>query len=114
MFLVRQPAPTSWVYDVLGKAGFWKALRLKQSVDRGMVYPIAPIAECLAKGPTMWGQRGFCEKEKVRGVLVHHRNDVDQGRVVGPRLLDVYCKESEFDGHLGEGRRLVGCSDPRS
>jgi hypothetical protein len=41
-----------------------------------MVYPIAFAGECLAKGPTMWGQQGFREEEKVLGVLVHHRNDV--------------------------------------
>ena len=39
---------------------------------------------CMAKDPAMWGQRGFCEKEKVRIVLVQHRNDVDQGGAVGP------------------------------
>ena len=75
------------------EAGFRKAFRLERGVGRGMLYPVASIAECLAKGPIMWGQRGFCEKEKIRGVLVHHRNDVDQGRGVGPRLLHVYGKK---------------------
>ena len=55
VFLVGQPAPTSWVDDVLGEAGFRKAFRLERSVGRSMVYLIAPIAWCLAKGPAMWG-----------------------------------------------------------
>jgi hypothetical protein len=93
MLLVGQPTSSSCVNDVIGEAGFWKAVRLEREVGRMMVYPIAPIAECLAKGPTMWGQRSFCEKKKNRGVVVHHRNDVDQGRGVGPRLLHVYGKK---------------------
>ena len=63
--------------DVLGKAGLRNVLRLERSVGRSMAYLIALVAECLAKGPTMWGQRGFREEEKVRVVLVHQRNDVD-------------------------------------
>ncbi len=78
------------------------------------MYPIAPIAECLAQGPTMWGQRGFSEQEKIRGVVVHHRNDVDQGRVVGPRLLNVYDKEFALCGRHGGGRRMVECRGPSS
>jgi hypothetical protein len=70
MLLVGQPTPTTWVNDVIGEAGFWKAVRLERSVGRMTVYPIAPIAECLAKGPTVWGQRGFCEEDKIRGVVV--------------------------------------------
>jgi hypothetical protein len=100
---------TSWVNDVLGGAGFRKALRLKGSVGRSMVYPIAPISACLTKGPTMWGKQIFCEKEKVRGVLVQHRNDIDQGRAADPRLLYIYGKEFEFYGRLVGGRGLIGC-----
>ena len=66
MFLVCQPTPTSRVNDVLGKADFWKALQLKRSVGRSMVYHIATIAECLAKGPTMRWQRNFSEKKKIQ------------------------------------------------
>jgi hypothetical protein len=99
---------------MLGKAGFRKALRLERGVDRSMMYPIASIAECMEKGPTMWGQRGFCEEEKVREMLIQHRNDVDQGRVVDPRLLNIYGQEFEFDGRLGGGCRLVGCRAPSS
>ena len=60
---------------MIGEAGFWKAVWLERSVGIMMVYPIvygvSPIiAECLAKGPTVWGQRGFCEEEKNRGVVV--------------------------------------------
>ena len=54
---------------MLGEAGFWKAFRLERCVGRGMVYPIASIAESMAKGPAMWEQRSFYEKEKVRCVL---------------------------------------------
>ena len=77
-----------------------------------MVYPIALIAERLEKGPTMWGQRVFCEEEKIRGVVVQHRNDVDQGRDVGPRLLNVYGKEFEFYGRRVGGCGMVGYRGP--
>ena len=62
---------------MLGEAGFRKAILLERSVGMMMVYHVAPIVECVAKGLTMLGHRGFCEKEKARGVLVQHRNDVD-------------------------------------
>ncbi len=114
VLLVGQPAATSRVDDVFGEAGFRKAFRLERSVGRSMVYPVSSIAECLTKGSAMWGQRIFFEKEKVRGVLVQHRNYVDQGWAVGPRLLDIYGKEFEFDGRCGGGRRMVGCRDPSS
>ena len=70
MLLLGQPTTTAWVDDVFGEVGFRKAVRLERGVGRSMVYPIAPIAECMKKGPVMWGQRSFCEKKKVRGVLV--------------------------------------------
>ena len=80
-----------------------------------MVYPVSSIAECLKKSPAMCaGQRSFCEKEKVRGVFVKHRNDVNQGGVVSPHLLNMYGKEFEFDARCSGGRRLVGCSGPSS
>ncbi len=62
--------------DVLGKAGLRNVLRLERSVGRSVVYPVAPVAEGLAKGPAMWGQWGFREEDKVRRVLVHHHSDV--------------------------------------
>jgi hypothetical protein len=96
VLLVGKPAATARVDDVFGEAGFRKAVRLERGVGRSMVYAIAPIAECMKKGPVVWGQRSFCEKQKIRGVLVHHRNDVDQGGVVGPCLLDIYCKKFKF------------------
>jgi len=94
---------------VIGEMGFWKTFRLEWSVGRSMVYPVTSIAECLTNSPAMCGQRSFCEKEKVRGVLVKHRNDFDQGGVVSPRLLDVYGKEFEFNPCCGGGRMLVRC-----
>ena len=63
MLLVGQPTPSSWVDDMIREAGFRKAVRLELGVGKIMVYPIAPIAERLEKGPAMWGQRGFCEEE---------------------------------------------------
>jgi hypothetical protein len=114
MLLVGQPTPSSWVDDVIGEAGFWKAVWLERSVGRMMVYPTAPIAECLAKGPNTWGQRRFYEEEKIRGVVVQHRIDVDQGRAVGPRLMNVYGEEFELHGRRGGGRRVVGCRGPSS
>ncbi len=79
-----------------GEAGFREAVCLERGVGRVVVYPIAPIAEHVEKGPTMWGQWGLCEEKKVRGVLVHHRNDVNQRRAVGPCLLSVDGNEFEF------------------
>jgi hypothetical protein len=99
---------------VIGKADFRKTVRLERSVGRMMVYPIAPIAECLAKGPTMREQRGFCEEEKIWGVGVQHRNDVDQGRAGGPRLLNVYGKKFEFYIRRGGGYGMVGYMSPVS
>ncbi len=96
MLLVGQPTASSWVDDMFREAGFRKAVRLQRGVCRMMVYPIASVAERLEKGPTMWRQRGFCEEEKIRGVVVQHRNDVDQGGAVCPRLLNVYSKEFVF------------------
>ncbi len=96
MFLVGQPTSSSRVDDMIREAGFRKAVRLERGVGRMMVYPITLIAERLEKGPTMWWLWGFCEEEKIRGVVVQHRNDVDQGGAVGPRLLDVNGKEFKF------------------
>jgi hypothetical protein len=70
VLLVGQPTTTAQVDDVFGEAGFQKAVRLERGVGRSVVYPIAPIAECMKKGPGVWGQRSFCEKKNVRGVLV--------------------------------------------
>ena len=78
MLLVGKPTATARVDDMFGEAGFRKAVRLESGVGRSMVYPIVHIAECIKKGPVVWGQRSFCEEQKVRGVLVQHRNDVDQ------------------------------------
>ncbi len=96
------------------EAGFRKAVRLERGVSRMTVYPIAPIAERLEKGPTMWGQRGFCGEKEIRVVVVQHRNDVDKGGAVGPRLLNVYGKEFKFYGRRGGGCRIAGCRDPVS
>ena len=74
---------------MFGETGFRKAFMLERGVGRSMVYPIAPIAECMKKGRVVWGQRSFCEKKK----LVQHRNDADQGGAVGPCLLDISCKK---------------------
>ena len=79
-----------------------------------MVYPIAPIAKRLEKSPTMWGQRGFFEKEKIRRVVVHHRNDVGKGGAVGPRILNIYGKDFKFYSRRGGGYRLAGCGGPVS
>jgi len=40
-------------------------------------------------------QWGLCEKEKVQGVLVHHRDDVDQGGDVGPCFFSIDGEELE-------------------
>jgi hypothetical protein len=41
---------------MIGEAGFRKAVQLERGVGRVVVYLIAPIAERMEKGPTMWGQ----------------------------------------------------------
>ena len=79
-----------------------------------MVYPIAPITERLKKGPTLWGQWGLCEEEKIRGVLVQHRDDVDQRGAIGPRFLSVYGEEFEIYGRRGGSRRMAMSSGPVS
>jgi hypothetical protein len=99
---------------VFREAGFWKAFRLEWSVGRRMVYPVISIAECLTKSPAMCGQWSFCEKEKVSGVLVKHRNDVDQEGAASPRILDVNGKEFEFNPRCGGGRMLVRCESSGS
>jgi hypothetical protein len=43
-----------------------------------VVYPVAPIAERVEKGSTMWVHWCFHEEKKIRGVWVKHIGDVDQ------------------------------------
>jgi len=43
----------------------------------------------------MWVHCGLCEEEKVAGVLVHHRNDVEQGGIGGPCPLRIDGEEPE-------------------
>ena len=62
----------------------------------------------------MWGQPGFREEEKIRGVVIQHRNDVDHGGAVGLRFLTVYGEDFEFYGRRGGGRIMVGCRGPSS
>ncbi len=88
-----------------GETGFWEAVRLERGVGRVVVYPIAPTAEHLEKGPTMRGHWGLCEEKEVRGVLVQHRNDVNQRGAVGRCLLSVDGKEFEFYNRRGGGCR---------
>jgi hypothetical protein len=110
MLRVGQPTLSSWVGDdMIREAGFRKAVRPERGAGKMMVYPLAPIAERLEKGPTMWGQWGFCEEEKILGVVVQYRNDVDQGGAVGPRLFNVYNKEFKFYGQRGGGCRMAWC-----
>ena len=62
---------------MIGEAGFRNVVRLERSVGRVAVYPVAPIAEVVEKGPTIWVHWGLREEEKIQGVLVEHRDDVD-------------------------------------
>ena len=86
---------------MIGEAGFRKAVRLERGVGRMVVYHVAPIAERVEKGPTMWVEWGLCEEEEIRGVLVQHRDDVDHGGAVGPCLLSVYGEEFVDYGRRG-------------
>ena len=92
--------------DMIGETGFRKAVRLERGVGRVVVYPVAPVAERLKKGPTMGGQWGLREEENIWGVLVQHRDDVDQRGTVGPRFFCVYGEESEGYGRRGGGCRI--------
>ena len=83
--------------DGLGKAG--PPVETERWPKHSVSY--SPYCGVLGEGPHYVGQRSFCEKEKVRGLLVQHRNDVDKGRAVGPSLLIIYGKEFEFNGRLG-------------
>ncbi len=51
--------------------------------------------------------RGLCEEEEVRGVLVQHRDNVDQGGVVGPCLLRVDGEEFWPSGRRGGVRSMA-------
>ncbi len=46
----------------------------------------------------MWVHWGLREEEEIRGMLVQHRNDVDQGGAVGPCFLSVDGEEFELRG----------------
>ena len=39
---------------MIGKAGFQKAVRLERGAGRVVVYPVAPIAERVEKGSTIY------------------------------------------------------------
>ena len=99
---------------MIGDAGFRKAVRLERAVGRMMMYLVAPIAERLEKGPTMWGQWGLSEEEIIQGVLVQHRDDVSQRGDVGPRFLSVYGEEFEVYGRRRGGCRMAKSSCPVS
>jgi len=97
---------------MIGEVGFRKAVRLKRGVGRVVVYLVASIAERVDKGPTMGMQWGLCEEEEIRGVLVQHRDDVDQGGTVGPCLLSVYGEEFEVFDRRGGGWSMARSSFP--
>jgi hypothetical protein len=99
---------------MIGEAGFRKAVRLERGVGRVVVYPAVPFAERVEKGPTVWVQWSLCEQEKIRGVLVQHRDDVDQGGAVGPCLLRVDDEEFEAFDHRGGGWSVAKSSVPIS
>ena len=43
---------------------------MERGVGWVVVYLVAPIAERVEKGPTMWMHWCLCKEKKVRGVLV--------------------------------------------
>ena len=67
-----------------------------------MVVFVAPIADRVEWRPNTWVRWGLCEEQKIRGVLIHHRDDVDQGGAVGPFLLSVDGKELQPYDRRGE------------
>ena len=58
------------------------------------------------------GVGGGGGKYHILQQVVQHRNDVDQGGAVGPRLLNVYGKEFKFYGRRGGGCRMAGSRGP--
>ena len=86
---------------MIGEAGFRKAVLLERGVGWVVMDSIAPIAERVDWGPTMWVRWGLCEERKIRGVLVHHRDDVDQAGAIGPCLLSVDGEELELFDRRG-------------
>ena len=101
VLLVGQPTSATSVGDMIGKEGFRKAVRLERGVGRMVVYPLAPTAERVEKGLTMWMHWCLCKEKKIRGVLVQHCDDVNKGRAVGPCLLNVDGEELESFARIG-------------
>jgi hypothetical protein len=52
VLLIGHPTPATGVGDVVGEAGFRKAVRVERGVGWVMVYSIVPIAERLEESPT--------------------------------------------------------------
>ena len=80
---------------MIWEAAFRKAVRLERGVRWVVVYSVAPIAECVDYGPTMWVHWGLYEEKQIRGVSVHRCDDVDQGGAIGPCLLSISGEELE-------------------
>ena len=76
-----------------------------------MVYLVPSIAERVEQSPTMWVQGSLSEKDKVRGLLVQHRNDVGQGGDVGPCFFSVDGEKREPNGRRGRVWGMVGGCD---
>jgi hypothetical protein len=54
------------VGEVIGEVGFRKAVRLRRGVEKMVMCFVAPIAERVEEGPTVWVQMRLCEEEEVR------------------------------------------------
>ena len=55
---------------MIREAGFREAVRLERDVGRVVVYTVAPNAERMEKGPTMWVHWCLRKEKEIRGVLV--------------------------------------------
>ena len=91
-----------------GEAGLRKIVRVERGIGRVVMYRVPPISELVEQSPTMRVHGSFCEKEKVRGMLVQQRNDVCQGGVVSPHFLYVDGDKCEPEGRKGRVWVMAG------
>ncbi len=96
MLLIGQPSSAARMGKMIGEAGLRETIWVGRGIERMVAYLISPIAEIVEQGLVVWVKRGLCKEEKVWGVSVQHRDDVDKGGAVSPRLLCVDSEEREW------------------
>ncbi len=89
------------------EASLREAIRVKRGVDRVIVDSILPVAEYMEWGTTVWVHRCLREKEKVRGVCVHHGDQICQRRTIGACFLGVNSEEREVLPLVGGSKQVM-------